>query len=212
VGIMVAVVLVGGMLGGGALWALSNHFKPDPKMLTEVQAPMGARVAAQIQPRPPAEGVQQTRPGNYQVRAGEVVMFASKGPNDTDWNLRTLYNKSDLLPADQQAALVARMRLTADGAYAKFLKVSDEQIAKLKEIPATASIAEMAMPPDDLARLKAAWAQYIAAQKSDNEQAVVKLLKELGVKNLAGTRAAITARADQIKAILTPEQIAPFKT
>jgi hypothetical protein len=40
----------------------------------------------------------------------------------------------------------------------------------------------------------------------------VKLLKELGVKNLASTRAAITARADQIKAILTPEQIAPFKT
>jgi hypothetical protein len=69
----------------------------------------------------------------------------------------------------------------------------------------------MVVAADDQARLKTLWAQYIAAPKPDPEQAIVKALQEIGQRSLAATRAAIAARADKIKTILSAEQIAPFK-
>jgi hypothetical protein len=213
VGVMVAVVLVGGFVGGGALWALTQFMKPNPAELTEVDAPIQARIAAQIRAQPPpSDGITQPRPGTYQVRAGEVLMFATKPANAADWSLRCQYNKSDLVPVDQLAALTARLRLANDTVYAKFLKVTDDQIAKLKEIPAVSNVGEMVLSPDDQARIKALWTQYIAAPKPDLEQTIVKSLQEMGQRSLAPTRAAITARADKIKTILSAEQIAPFKT
>src|SRR5262249_45220001 len=131
--------------------------------------------------------------------------------NDADFNFRFMYTKPDFLTADQSAALQACIRLTKDPTYAKFLKVTEDQVKQLKEIPTDISATSLLVSPADIAKLRSAFNAYIASPKSDNEQAVVKLANQIGTAAVKPSRDALAPRVEKIKQILSPEVLANFK-
>jgi hypothetical protein len=212
VGVMIAVVLVGSMAGGGALWAWSYYSRPSEKDLAEVRA---SPSMISVAPRPPQTNVilpiSTGANKSYQIRGTDIVVSVAKLPNDSDFTFRFLYSKADLIPADQVVALSAHGRLIQDPAYAKFLKVTDDQLKLLKEVSAERITTILVVAPADLAKMKSLFAAYIATPKSDTEQAVVKAAQQIGQASLAPTRAAIGPKAAKIAQILTAEQLAAFK-
>jgi hypothetical protein len=213
---MVALVIAGSMLGGGGLWAWSYYNRPDPKNLAEVQAPRvitAARGATPVQQsRPIMPGIVQASPTLYQISSGDYYMLASKSGNDYTVSLR--YKKSDLLTPEQAAARMARMRLASDPLYAKALNVTDEQVAKLKTLPAiTTTSPPLVVPPAELAKLKTMWTALIATNppKPADGQKLIAAVQDTGKAALEATRASLLPDIKKIQEILTPEQIAPFK-
>jgi hypothetical protein len=209
VGVMVALVIVGSMLGGGGLWAWSYYNRPDPKNLAEVQA---TRTVPVQQSKTIVPGIVQASPALYQVSTPDFYMMASKVGND--FNIRLTYKKSDLLTPEQSAARLARLRLASDPLYAKALNVTDEQVAKLKALPAiTATNPPLVVAPAELDKLKKMWTSFIATNppKPADGQALISAVQNTGKAALETTRASLLPDVKKIQEILTPEQIAPFK-
>jgi hypothetical protein len=209
VGVMIAVLLVGSMVAAGGYWAWSRATQPSRSELVEVA---GLPLIRSAIAAPPPSNVQRlTLPNNqvgYQVRASDSMAQAQKAPADPEWRMTFRYNRSDLMTPDQTAAITARFRLTSDPAFAKSLKVTEAQIASLKEVPNTVP---MIVSPANEKRMKDAINAYHASPQAAAEQGLVKLLGEISAASLPATRTAITERVKQIQAILTPEQVAPFK-
>lgn len=210
VGVMIAVLLLSSMAAAGGYWIWARATQPSRSELVEVAGLPQIRTAAIA--APPPLNVQRINGANnqvgYQIRASDAMLLAQKGPNDPDWVLNGRYNRSDLMTPDQTAAITARFRLTSDPAFAKSLKVTEDQLTKLKEIP---SSTPMTMSDADQKRIKAAIIAYHASPQPAGEQGLVKMLQEISTSSLNGTRAAITEKVKQIQGILTAEQIAPFK-
>jgi hypothetical protein len=221
VGVMVAVVIVGSMLGGGGLWYWSYHSKPDPRNLAEVRPSVASgALARSVAPAPVpqtrniAPGIQQTSSTNYIVTAGDFTLAASRSANATEWTINLGYRKGDLLTADQQAARMARMRLPNDPIYAKSLNVTNEQVEKLKKLPAvTATSPRLTVTTADHEKLKTMWSTFIAANppKPDEAAKLVAAVEQTGKANLESFRASLLDGVKEIQGILTPEQIAAFK-
>lgn len=218
VGVMVAVAIFGSMVGGGGLWAWSYYTRPDPKNLVEVGAPSSLLSRSVVSaPRPPAfpfiaNGITQTSPINYQLNTPDFTMLATKV--GTDWNVRLIYSKPDLLTADQKAALIARQRLGMDPLFAKSLKVSDEQVAKIKAVPfLSPSNLTLTLSPADLDKIKKTWSGFISVTppKAADAPALLNTVQEIGKANLATTRKTVADISQQVQEILTPEQLAAFK-
>jgi hypothetical protein len=220
VGVMIAVVLVGSMAGGAGLWAWSYYSRPDQKTLTEVSGSSASRtiirsspVTVTQYPKAFATNVRQQAANTYEVAAGDFYLIASRttAAAGADWRVQLGYRKSDLLTEDQKAARMAQSRFTMDTAYAEAMKVTEEQMTKLKALPtilltSPTFVANAA----DLAKLKDLWVPFFAAPKDST--ALVKAVEEAGRKNLASSRTALEESVKKIQAILTPEQIAAFKT
>jgi hypothetical protein len=218
-GVLVAVVLLGSMLAGGAVY----YFSPEPPKLSELtevpgvgQPAVTARTVNRIvtaRPAQPVSGITK-RTNGYLVRAPGAQLTATKPANAKEWQLSFLFNnKADLIPADLQPALVARTRLPTDAAFAKYLKVTAEQIEQLKKIAPVSSLATPPMVVSDDNRKKVAQLvdAYAAKEAADTEQALVKALQDVAAASEAPTKADIAARAEQIRKILTAEQLAGFK-
>ncbi|HVT89832.1 MAG TPA: hypothetical protein VHD56_13340 [Tepidisphaeraceae bacterium] len=210
VGVMVAVLLMGSIVGGAGYWIWARLTQPPRSQLVEVQ---GIPQARAINVAPPTSGIQKVVTGGnqvtYTIRAKECLMVVTRGPNDPQWTLAPRYLKNDLMNPDQTAAMTARFRLTNDPAFAKSLKLTEDQLKQLRAVPASIP---MVVNDADKTKLKKAVDQYIATSNPANEQAVVTALNEVAANSLAPTRAAIDQLVKKIQTILTPEQIAPFKT
>jgi hypothetical protein len=166
------------------------------------------------QTRTIAPGVVQLSQTNYQVTGGDFSLVASKAASATDWTVNLLYRKSDLLTPDQQAARMARMRLGNDPLFAKSLNVTDEQVDKLKKLPAVTSVTpRLTVSAADTEKLKKMWTAFIATNppKPNDAAKVVAAVEQTGKANLESFRASLVDGVKEIQAILTPEQIAPFK-
>jgi hypothetical protein len=196
---------------GWVVWSYVSG--PKQSELVEVQPYSGGRYVGggnRVAPRPVnLDGVRQQAGNNYFVRAGEVMLSVRKGPSDSSWQMVMNYNRPDLLNPDQTAALTARFRLSTDAAFAKSLKVTDEQLAKLRQIPPATNAA---LSSDNQQRLKDAWEKWVnASDKAGPEQELLKSMREIGAASLDATKQQIDQRVKQVQEILTPEQIAAFK-
>jgi hypothetical protein len=215
-GVLVAIVLLGSMLAGAAVY----FFSPAPPKLSELTEVPGVGAAAiqrniiRVQPRPaPTSGVTKRQNG-YLVRAPGVQLTANKPPNAKEWQLNFAYNnKSDLIPADLQPALLARTRLPTDAAFAKYLKVTAEQLEQLKKVPMVASLAAppMVVAPENREKVLKLIEAHDAKPSAATEAALVKAVTEVTAASEPATKAEITSRADQIRKILSAEQLAAFK-
>jgi hypothetical protein len=217
-GVLVAVVLLGSMIAGGAVY----YFAPEPPKLSELtEVPgVGPVVTARTQnrvivarPAQPVSGITK-RANGYLVRAPGAQLTATKAANQTEWQLSFAYNnKTDLIPADLQPPLVARSRLPTDAAYSKYLKVTAEQMEQLKKVPMIASLAAppMSVSPDSAARVAQLVTAYDAKNGAETEAPLIKAVQEVAAASEAATKADIAARVEQIRKILTAEQLAEFK-
>jgi hypothetical protein len=196
---------------GWVVWSYVSG--PKQSELVEVDPGFGGRrvlPGGRQQPRVVInrEGVKPRGPNSFGATAGEVLLSASKGANDKDWSLVLNYSRPDVPTPEQTRILSARYRLSNDANYAKALKVSDEQVKKLRDLgPAT----NMALNDSDRARIKAAWEAYLAAgDKTGPEQELMKAMREVGGASLEATKKQIVERCQQVQQILTPEQLAEF--
>jgi hypothetical protein len=222
VGVMIAVVIVGSMAGGAGLWAWSYYNQPNQKDLTEVT--VGTSTALRMtspnvtvtpQAKALTPGVMQRSPTSYYVLAGDFSLTVLKSGAAADWTTVLQYQKAGILTiltADERGARLAQRRLTTDPAFAKSLKVSDEQIAKLMQLPPFNNPSPvLQLTPAEQTRIKTMWTQYVAAPKADAGTAMIAAIQEIAKPKLEALRSSLADPAKQIQQILTPEQIAPFK-
>jgi len=209
--LLLLMLLAGGYVLLGGMFSSAG----ERKDLVPVMPAGTARnwMQRQLQP-PPAPRVQpdgvRVRSGNsYQVHAGEFSMSASKS-KDGKWTLRFSTDRRDLLTPEQDQAFDARWRLTHDGAFAKSLNLTPEQIKKLGEIPGKGGLII-----DDAGRAtaEAAMEAFGAAKppREKEEAAVVAIVAEVGAASIGPTRKSLLERVDQIRATLTPEQFEKFR-
>lgn len=115
-----------------------------------------------------------------------------------------------LLSGSQSALPAARYRILNDPAMAEFWQITPEQLDKLKKL----EVAPGRFKPSDAqqANLKSLWNAYItSAEGTPREDAQKKLLDtldEVSKANLDVAKQSASASVEQIKQILTPEQIA----
>ncbi len=213
VGLAVAIAIFGGLVVAGAYWVWDMYTTPSRAELIEVPSIPQARIST---PAPQQAGIQKSTAKNqltYTIKTPDATLSVSRSTVRTDlkdpWAFTYGYNKTDLMTSDQNAAAQARYRLLADPAFAKSLKVTPEQLAQLKQVPA---VTTMIVSDADQALVQKALDAYAANSNPTTEQALIKAVSDTAAHSLAPTRANIVQRVKQIQGILTAEQIKAFKT
>lgn len=143
--------------------------------------------------------------GTYVAQSnGTVMTIELNGPKYT-----FRYLKKDLLPQDVKDVLLMKFRILQDDAVAQHIGLTDDQKQKLSTISTTIRLDPSQADKDKLTGL---WQQYYAASdKSGPEKNLLAALKQVGDDNVTATRQKAQERVDQIKAILSADQIKKFQ-
>lgn len=211
VGAAVACALFGGLALAGLYFLWSWYRQPSYAELEEVPA-IPQIVAAFTPPQRQQAGIEKVQGANGQisftVRAPDATVLISRTDAQPQWNFAFgYYPVTDLLSPQELAVANARFRLLADVAFARSLKVSDEQLAKLKEVT---PVATMIVSEADQSAMKAAFLKYESDKNTANQQALIAMLGNVAARSRKATRLNVEGRVTQIQGILTPEQIKPF--
>jgi hypothetical protein len=199
--IMIAFICVA-LLAGASWWFAPQIGRPPDNQLFEVMPP--AALAYQVSQAVAANAA--NNPNLKQVRGGDFMLVANR--NNNQWTLHLNYTKGDLIPPQQVAALIAASRLSIDAAFAKSLGVNEDQVAQLKKIPAGV---RLIVAEADRPKIHKAWDAYLASQTPATQSDLEKTVQEVGQNSLDPTRKTLGDRAEKVAAILTEQQIAPFK-
>jgi hypothetical protein len=126
------------------------------------------------------------------------------------FKLEPFHPNRDFLTNDQVSLVSGFVRATRDEAMAKEWGISADQITRLKAVDLRTS--KMSVSDKELGELRQLWDDYQKAGdgtgKAEAEKKVIARLDELGKANLEASRKAYAQRLNQIKSILTPDQIA----
>jgi hypothetical protein len=196
------------LIGGGILYLMlgtgpkQRTITVDPNQQTADPGfrPQGrpTRRAAIIQEDSDTWIARGTTGAMYVRKDGGVVKIEPFHPN------------RDFLTADQVSLVSGFVRATRDEAMAKEWGISADQITRLKAVDLRMS--KMSVSDKELGELRQLWDDYQkagdGAGKAEVEKKLIARLDELGKANLEGSRKAYAQRLNQIKSILTPEQIA----
>jgi hypothetical protein len=213
-----ALVVLTALLGGGA-WAgyqayvrstpqaVGNDFLPDPSF----GGGRRARVAQNAAPRPPVEVL----PGQVIRVSTAGLMLNATGRPDGSWRLNFYHRGGGPAPDAQAAELLSlyRRKIIEPKRPAAELKLTDAQKSALAALPAN---------PPELAQADADRAielckQLVKTPAADAKAQPLKQELEQIVQAAAkGDRGAIVAtyaqRAQQIRTILSPEQVQTLLT
>jgi Spy/CpxP family protein refolding chaperone len=210
----VALVVICFVAGAAFIWWVvrdplsgGSDFIPDPNGSTS----MRPRAVFRAPPNP--ESIRKTSDDNggvYVAQAFGTVMNIEENNGNPKYTFR--YLKKDLLPADIKDVLLMKFRIMQDDAVAQHIGLTDDQKQKLGKI--STNVTNLAPPPADREKLVAQWQQYFAANdagKSDAEKTLLATLKQVGDDNVASTRQKAEDRANEIKGILSADQIKKFQ-
>jgi hypothetical protein len=141
------------------------------------------------------------------VRAGEATMYVSLDKRG-QLDLNPSYVRQMLTP-EQSQVLLMRRRLLTDAAVREQIKLTDEQLAALKRVD---DFRGMVMDAADKAKLAQLFQAWRAAQgdKSAPERALVAALADAAKRCAEPTKAFDASRVDQVRKILTPDQLKLF--
>ncbi len=161
------------------------------------------------------DGVQELRRGGtgsaYRARAGNAQMevnIDSKNREEVDLKYGTL------LSAEQAEYLMIRYRLVQDSSMQTFLKLTEEQIQKLKNVPPPEGMKASADEKAQLLELFRKWKSTPdkpSSEKAAAEKSLVTALDDIGKKRLDDTRAYAISRVDAVKSALTADQFKLLK-
>lgn len=207
--IAVVALLACLLIGGGIVYWLLFGSSPKRRVVTVDPKEQAAAM------RGPVMNVRQRRDGPGIIK------------NDDEWIVRSTTGEMRLrdkaagandpvyrfpdglkLPPEQVSLLAGRFRILNDQAMAEEWKVTPEQTEKLKQL----QIGGAAMTPSQSQRdeLWKLWQAYTGAKdqaKIDAQKKLVDKLDEVAKSLFEPARQQYTAKLEQIKKILTPEQV-----
>jgi hypothetical protein len=112
------------------------------------------------------------------------------------------------LAAGQNGLLRAARRLLLDANLAKQVQLSDEQRKKLREVQFAPGLSIVEQDRSRLIALAFAWQQAAAgAARTAAEANLVAAMKDVGVRSVEPSKQAIIKSVEQVKVILTPQQL-----
>lgn len=155
------------------------------------------------------DGVKSLTPNrSWRVRAGNAYMFVNvgrKGELEISPNYRSIYTP------EQNQLVIMRQRLIQDEAMRDFIKITPDQLTRLRAVPAPEG---MKMAPEEKAKLTELFGAYRSAKdakvQEEAEKALVAALDEVGKKRFEETRQYMVKRVEAIQSALTPDQIKQF--
>jgi hypothetical protein len=174
----------------------------------------GGRRAAPPAIQQMSDGITQAGgPANLvRAKSGDFFMLGPAKPPGPPPTL--YYAKPDLLPQEQLDLLNARAEIMADSRLARMLNLSGEQIEQLGKIPLQRGRG-LKLEQADRDQLAADWKAYTDAPKNSDtkktaETTLLATIRDLGAKALPATREQYAQLADQVKQVLTPQQIQQY--
>jgi hypothetical protein len=205
------VVIVLLCVGGGG-FLVFKYFTNPPKVVTVPlsQSPRPGDGRARNPNRPPpqvqAEWTNDVRPVNngFQARSGPALMWVRKPAGATAPVINVDYRQPIL--SDLEMNLRRAPALAKVPEQAQRLKLTPEQVEKLKAIR---PLRGMKMSADEGKQVTEAWAAFESAApdaRQVKKDALLKLLADLGAKNLEPTKAAATEMIKSIRGVLNEEQ------
>ena len=227
--LVILLLCIGG--GGWLVWKYTNTNAPGPIVITpsnpraalvknwKPEDASTANTAAMRTSRRPtqqqdddSDGIKPLAPNrSWRVRAGNAFMSVSVGrKNPNDLELSTNY-RSFYTP-EQNQIVIMRQRLIQDQAMRDMIKLTDEQLDKLKKVPPPEG---MKMSDDEKKKLIDLFNAYRAAANNPNameaaEKAVVAALDEIGKKRFEETKSYMVKRVEAIQTAMTPDQVKQF--
>jgi len=206
------VLLVCLLVGGGIVYWLLFGSSPSRRTIVvdpnqQTVAPMGPGMRVQQRPRD-LKGVNKLDDSRWVIRgdAGAIQVTRDKAGK---YSFRPSGQNNLGLSREQVNLLSARFRILQDPAMAKEWKVTDEQKKKLSAIKMDNSVA---MAPTDLAAMQPLWDAYLKAgndgkARMDAQKALTDKLDASAKANVDAAKKVWTDRVEQIRQILTPEQV-----
>jgi Spy/CpxP family protein refolding chaperone len=216
---LVAVVL---LVGGAFVWWYWSDDGPSPRTVITGREVVDPQVQAQQQRRAmerrsvavrraaveAPDGITERR-GGWRVKSGDALMDVSRG-GAREFRYRYSYVANDFgTPEDRQMGIVL-WRLRNDQATAESLGITPEQMQQLQELPQEITIQMSREDRQQLAGLWEAWHSASAEEKPQLEQELRETLREVAQRSRPATERAVAERAQQIRQVLTAEQLEQF--
>lgn len=196
--IWLTFLVIAGAVGGAAWFVRAMFFDSRPRERIVVLE-KGAD-----------DGVQKRGDNRWQVRAGNAWLGVDKDPaGKLAFEFR--FWRYDFLPADTMDTLVKVQRLVRDGAMARQIGATPQQLTQLRDIRTQGKVE---LPETDAARLRALWAAYESASeakaKAAAELKLVRALDEITRRLEAPASQSAVERAERARKVLKPEQWQQF--
>lgn len=157
------------------------------------------------------DGIRSIGARQVSVKSGD---YFTQLPQDADApdNVR-LYTSQNIFSPELDAVLQSRVELVMNQPLAKQLAITQEQIDKLTKVPVNRG-GGLRLDKGDRDEIKTLWKAVISApagaDKDAATQKFIEQLKVIGERNIEPTKQLMQKRADEIKAILTPEQMQKY--
>jgi len=184
-----------------------RNFNRAAGMANRVRA--RANAAPDISQTP--DGIRSLGVKQMSVKSGDYFTQLPEAADAPD-NVR-LYTVQNLITPELEALLQARVDLVTNQTLASQLQISKEQTGKLTKIPMNRG-AGLRLTKADRDEIKALWtAVYTAPVGAERDAATQRLLaqfKVIGDRNLEPTRQLMSKRGDDVKAILSPDQLQKY--
>jgi hypothetical protein len=204
-------LIIAAVLGGGGwlLWWYAFGGSGPSEHAIVIQNAENLHLDGMPKQRTPPKPVTLNKDGSYTVRSGEFAMFVTKTKKGT-LNFE-FFNPGYTVVAPEDRTILRIRRDLSIGKVPSDVTISPAQLAAVKKIPA---INAMTITAADQQSMRALWDSYVAAKgpdQNDAEKKVLAALEDIGKRNSDATKVAAAARAKQVAALFTPEQLEALK-
>jgi hypothetical protein len=201
------------IVGAGIVWFFLLGSSPkrrtvtvDPAQQTPTMPGGGGVRFAPQRPRD-MRGVNKINNSEWLVRGDAGTVRINK-TSDGTYKLAFAFPKGLNLASEQIKLMAGRYRILADPAMAKDWKVTDDQVEKLKKIEIGGALQPSAT---DQSTIRQLWDGYTRASdgpsKMDAQKKLTEKLDAIAKANLDSARTLYSQKIEQIKQVLTSEQV-----
>jgi Spy/CpxP family protein refolding chaperone len=220
------VALIGLAIGGWVVWkfwegmqvagsgaVVSTDEKPSEYNRTAWQDRARIRNEMRERERLAAADYVRDRPrnqgGGWEVKGNKTQLTVQRANGQLRFRAESL--DPNFMQAEQRQILTLRFRAVAEDAVARQLNLTDEQRQKLSAIPRASSFTIDEATRVKLEGLFKAWESATGDAKTAAANGLTAAVRELETAQESPTRQAIGQRVEEIKRIVSAEQIKAFE-
>lgn len=200
-----------GLSGSGTFGTVAIDEKPSEVQRSEWQGRVRIRQAQRAMAVVEAPDFVRERPGNqgggYEAKGGKSRLIATR--NKDKWRFQADSLDPNFITADQRTILSLRVRGAFEDAVARHMTLTADQRKQLNALPRGIFYTVDAATQTKLQTLFSDYES--AADKAAKSQPIIQAVKDLEAAQAGPTQQAIAARVEQIKVIVTADQIKLFQ-